>query len=299
MKITAIILCFNEAIHLERCISSIKDVVDYVVVVDSFSTDETVDIARANGAYVVSNPWVNYSAQFQFASQHVPEDSEWILRIDADEFIDESLCQSILKLKRLGHVGEKGYYVNRYINFMGEKIKYGGVFPVSVIRLFHKDYSRIESRWMDEHIIVDGEVSKLDGSLVDSNLNSLSWWISKHNSYASREAVDLLLIKYRPSSIVSVATPTFGKQDGFKRFLKERIYCRLPLGYRSLFYFLYRFLFRGGFLDKGKARSYHFFQAFWYRYLVDSKVKEVEDVMADENLSLETAIYKLFKIEVS
>lgn len=293
-QLTAIILTKNEERHIERCIESTRGIADQILVVDSFSTDKTVQLAEQLGARVIQNAWTNYATQFNFALSQLANNPEWVLRIDADEYITEQLKTKLQEAISGQPEGVNGIYLNRRMYFMGEPVRFGGVFPVEVLRVFRPSAGRCENRWMDEHIIVDGETLKIDGELIDDNLNSLTWWIDKHNSYASREAIDLLNLKYGFLSSETLAKEVSRNQDSRKRYIKEHIYARLPLRFRATLYFLYRYILRGGIFDRGSARSFHFLQGFWYRYLVDKKVGEVEKELKNKNSNIQDIIrYKL------
>lgn len=275
MKITAVILTHNEELHLERCILSLREVVSDILVVDSYSSDDTLGIALGYGARIIQNTWVNYAAQFNFALTQLSASTEWVLRIDADETLTVPLRQSIKALSAQLLDGVAGVYWGRRMAFQGRLIRHGGVFPVQVCRLFRKGHGECENRWMDEHIKLVGPAIHVAGEMIDDNLNSLSWWIDKHNRYASREAVDLLNLECGFFPHDSVAALSFANQASRKRWIKEYIYARLPLGIRAFAYFLYRYVFRLGFLDGSQGTAFHFLQGFWYRYLVDAKVNEV------------------------
>ena len=75
------------------------------------------------------------------------------------------------------------------MNFLGERVRFGGLFPIRIIRLFRHGRGRCENRWMDEHILVEGATAQFAGEIIDDNRNSLTWWTEKHNAYASREVV--------------------------------------------------------------------------------------------------------------
>ena len=298
MTITAIILTFNEEKHLERCLKSIQGVVDRIVVVDCFSADGTVDIGRAYGAKVLQNSWVNHATQFNWALAQLDTSANWILRIDADEVLSPQLAAEIkAKIQSLS-ADISGVYLNRRMTFLGKLIRHGGVFPVKVLRLFRYGRGECENRWMDEHIKVTGATISFQGELIDYNLNSLTWWTDKHNKYASRDAVDLLNLEYGFMPHQSVASLRDGSQAGLKRWIKERLYARSPLGARAFVYFLYRYVFRLGFLDGQAGAAFHFLQGFWYRYLVDAKVAEVKRYMRDKGVGIKPAIKEVLGIEV-
>lgn len=298
LTLTVIILTFNEARHIERAMASVAGFADRVLVVDSLSTDRTRELAEAAGATVLKNPWKNYATQFNWALDNLPEGTDWVLRLDADELVTEALASEIKeKLARFGNEID-GVFVPRRMTFLGKTIRWGGVFPVQVLRLFRAGRGRCENRWMDEHIQVSGKTAAFTGELIDDNLNSLTWWTAKHNSYASREVVDLLNLRYGFMPHETVADLAGGQQAGVKRWIKEHVYARLPGGARAFFYFLYRFVLRLGFLDGSRGAAFHVLQGFWYRYLVDMKLLEVTRYMEDHDVTAPVAIREVLGIEV-
>lgn len=298
MKLVVVILTFNEECHLARCIASVQGLATDIVVVDCFSTDATLEIARAHGARVIQRPWVNYATQFNWALTQLDADTEWVLRLDADEVLTPYLVAEFqARLPTLGPEID-GVYCGRRMTFQGRLICHGGVFPVRVLRLFRHSRGQCENRWMDEHIKVTGPTVDVRGEIIDDNLQSLTWWTTKHNSYASREAVDLLNLEYGFMPHDTVASLRGGQQAGVKRWLKERVYARLPGGLRAFAYFFYRYVIRLGFLDGQAGTAFHVLQGFWYRYLVDAKVAEVKRYMKQEEVNIQTAIRDVFGIEV-
>jgi len=293
LHLTVIILTLNEGKHLPRCLKSLEGIEHSVLVVDSFSSDNTIEIAKNYGASVITHDFVNQAQQFNWALSQLDYNTDWILRIDADEYLTPALKNEINEKLSNVKLNIKGIYCNRRMSFQGRLIKFGGVFPVNVLRLFRYGHGECENRWMDEHIKVTGDTETLKGEIIDDNLNNLSYWINKHNNYASREAVDLLNLEFKFNDTNSIADLHFGKNNAIKRWLKEEIYARMPLGFRAILYFLYRYIFRLGFLDGKKGLSFHFFQGLWYRYLIDAKVSEVKDYMKNNNSNIETAIKKI------
>lgn len=301
MRITAVILTFNEEIHLARCIKSILPLTSDIVVVDSLSTDCTIDIAKKFGARIFKRAWENnHSTQFNWAlTQLNPTQTDWVLRIDADEVLTHELIVELQnELPKLSRE-IAGIYFYRKICFQGKLIKHGGVGSNKVARLFRYGSGRSEARWMDEHIKIEGKCIDLSGHLIDNNLNSVSWWIEKHNNYASREAIDLLNLKYQFAALDTVSESSTQSIISKKRWIKENLYAKLPLGIRSLSYFLYRYLFLAGFLDGAIGTQFHFLQAFWYRYLVDIKFAEVERYMHLNKVTPKSAIEHVFGIHLN
>ena len=291
-------MTYNEEAHIGRCVSSIKNVVDKIVVVDSFSTDGTTQILTSLNIDYYQNSWKNYADQFAYGASHIDQ-YDYIFRIDADEYCDEELLRSIKAIK--ANIDEfDGYYIERFMTFMRSPISFGGVFPSEVLRIYKNSSGKIESRWMDEHIVLKANTAskKVKGKLIDDSLKSLSWWISKHNGYASREAVDVLMQKHG-LEIDSIADKGISSEASFKRFLKESVYNRLPLFVGPALYFFYRYFLRLGFLDGAAGFQFHFYQGFWYRLLVNSKVSEVEKFMACNNAQLFEAINEILAINLN
>lgn len=279
-NISAIILTFNEALHIERCINSLNSAGIKVHVVDSGSTDNTTDLANSLGAKVYHNKWKNYADQFQWGLDNCAIDTEWVMRMDADEYLEPDLIEEI----KGGIVNipssVTGLYIRRKYFFLGKWIKHGAVYPLNLLRIWRVGHGRIESRWMDEHIVLNGgsETAFLKGHIVDDNLNSTSWYIDKHNKYADREMIDILTRKYSllpQDETISEDKSNF--QARVKRFFKERIYNNLPVFVRPILYFFYRYFLRLGFLDGTKGFAFHFMQGLWYRSLVDLRVLEAEE----------------------
>jgi glycosyltransferase involved in cell wall biosynthesis len=298
MTLTAVILTRDEELHIARCLASLAGIADRVLLVDSGSTDRTVEIAREMGAEVHENPWVNYATQMNWGIDCAQQGADWILRLDADEVVTPELAAEITsKLPGLPAAID-GVYVSRRMTFLGRPIRWGGIFPVRVLRLFRADRGRCENRWMDEHILVDGATAEFAGEIVDDNRKSLTWWTQKHNAYASREVVDLLNLEYRFMPHETVADLRGGQQAGVKRWLKERVYARLPGGMRAFTYFLYRYVLQLGFLDGREGAAFHVLQGLWYRYLVDAKLHEVRLYMRRNSVDVVTAIRDVLGIDL-
>ena len=293
--LTVIILTFNEEKHLGRCLHSLRGVARRVVVVDCFSTDGTVALARVQGAEVVQHAWVNYSTQLNWALDNVPIDTQWTMRLDADEVVTSELATA-LNGGLPGYAGSvMGLTVNRQIHFLGRWIRHGGIYPARMLRVWRSGHGRCENRWMDEHMVVEGEIAHVDADIADINLNNVTWWTDKHNHYASREAVDLLMHRRKG---VDQPHARLNFQAGLKRWLKLNVYARLPIGFRALLYFLYRYFLRLGFLDGWQGLAFHFLQGLWYRFLVDVKVHELETLMREQGLTLEQAVKQEFGYEI-
>lgn len=303
MNLTAIILTLNEEIHLERCLENVLKLTSQIVVVDCFSTDKTLEIANNYGVTVLQRTWDgSHSTQVNWALNQLaalPIKTDWVIRIDADEVLTPELVSQIKNTLIETPNEVNGISCIRKIKFQGKLIRFGGVGSNRVMRLFRYGFGQSESRWMDEHIKVQGHTMALESILIDDNLRSFSWWIEKHNGYSSREAVDLLNLEFQFSQQNSVAILSLNNSSiGLKRWIKENIYAKLPGGVRSLSYFILRYILLLGFLDGARGTQFHFFQALWYRYMVDCKVAEVKQYIKEYQVSPAIAVKKVLGIEL-
>ena len=280
-QITTIILTFNEELHIERAIKSAQKVSNEIFIVDSYSNDETLNICKKYDVEVFQNKFINQAKQFNWALKKLPIKNTWILKLDADEYFEEKLIDEIKN--KLPSVPKEvvGISFNRKHIFMGKWIRFGGRYPLTLLRIWKNGHGEVEDRWMDEHVIVkNGSIIKFNNNLVDKNLNNLNFFINKHNKYATREAVSILIKKYNlNNSLDNFNIKNTAKQVVIKRFLKEFIYNKITFTLSSLFYFLYRYFFLLGFLDGKKGLIYHFLQGYWYRFIVGAKVFELENII--------------------
>ena len=298
--ITLIILTFNEEKQIERCIRSSKEICDEIFIIDSFSTDSTARIAENLGAKVLQHKWENnHAKQFNWGLDNLPIKTEWVLRLDADEYLTQELANEITQKLSTLNKDITGVILKRRVYFMNRWIKHGGYYPTYLLRLWRYGSGKYEERWMDEHVKLErGKTITFENDFVDDNLNNLTWWTDKHNNYATREAIDLLNIKYKFSSAAGLNAELSETQDKRKRWLKERLYTHIPLFLRPFFYFIYRYIFKLGFIDGIPGLIWHFLQGFWYRFLVDAKVYDIERRAKKENKTISEIIKSNYGIDV-
>ncbi len=269
-SLSVIILTLNEELNLEKCLRSVSGWVSEIIVVDSYSTDKTLEIAKRYNARVVQHPFKYQADQFNWALDNVPIKTEWILRLDADEYLLPELREEIAEMLPKTPQDVNGYYMKRRVIFMGRWIKHGGYYPVWFLRLFRKEKGRYENREMDEHLIVEGKTVKLEHNFVDHNLKGLNEWIARHNNYSACEARAYLKFL----NLASSQDARLGGQVAKKRRAKNELYYKMPPFFRALLYWKYRYFLRLGFLDGKEGLIFHFLQGFWYRFLVDAKLYE-------------------------
>jgi glycosyltransferase involved in cell wall biosynthesis len=283
--LAVIILTHNEAVHIRRALRLVTSIAREIFVVDSFSSDDTVQIARAEGATVLQHKFINQSQQFQWALENAPISASWIMRLDADEEVYADLAEEIdVRLPTLGQ-DVVGIKLKRRHIFLGRWIRHGGRYPLILLRIWRRGHGKVEQRWMDEHVVVQGGRAVLfQGGFADHNLNDLTFFTEKHNKYATREALEHLILKYRLLPRTEALTAkSASRQAAAKRFIKERLYYRMPFWVAATGYFLYRYFLQQGFLDGREGLIYHFLQGFWYRFLVGAKVMEFEQAFNGAN----------------
>ncbi len=272
--ISVIILTYNEEKHIKRCIDNAKKVSNQIFVVDSFSSDKTVQIAEQLGAKVYQNPFINQAIQFNWALDNLPINTKWIFRLDADEYLSDKLITEIGTKLSIQPNDVNGIIMPLRRVFLGKEIK-RGTGKIELLRLFKYTKGKSEVRNMDEHItLTEGKTVTFEHTFSDHNLNTLGWWTQKHNGYSIREAIDLLDIEL---NLLGKENNEAGlsKQAAAKRHKKLK-YAKQPLFWRSFAYFIYRYFFKMGFLEGKEGFMWHFFQGWWYRTLVDAKIWEIK-----------------------
>lgn len=269
--VSAVILTYNEEVNLPACLDSLRGLAAEVFVIDSGSTDQTVDIAGAAGAHVISHPFTNQAEQLNWALDHVQVKSEWVLRLDADERLTEDLVRELCSGLSPSSPDVTGYYMKRRVHFMGRWMRHGGYYPAWFLRIWRAGCAKAEQRAVDEHmVLLRGRPGYLKHDFVDDNRKGLTAWIEKENGYSTRE-VTAMLNRLRAEE---VAPALFGKPEARRRWLKYNVYLRSPAFMRAYLYFLWRYVFRLGFLDGKEGLIFHFLQGCWYRFLIDAKLYE-------------------------
>ena len=294
-SLAVIILTFNEERHLARAIESIREIASEIFVVDSYSTDGTVDLARSLGAQVLQRAFTYQAEQFNWALLHAPIGSDWVMRLDADEVIEADLAAEIASKLCLLQKDVNGVNLNRKTIFQGRFLRHGGRYPLTLLRIWRRGKAQVEDRLMDEHIFLsDGRTVTFQGGFADHNLLDLTAFTEKHNRYATREALVVLNEKLHLfGAPVNLMTEVTARQAKLKRWLKVKFYNRMPFALSSLGYFFYRYVCQLGFLDGREGLVYHVLQGFWYRFLVGAKLRELEAAVqrasSDEEMRKELA----------
>jgi glycosyltransferase involved in cell wall biosynthesis len=265
--ISIVVLTYNEEVNLPGCLENVAWC-DDVTIFDSFSTDRTVEIARAAGARVVQHPFENYGAQREAARASVDYKHPWLLFLDADERVDVGLKEELIRIDAL-NPGEDAFKIRMKNHFLGKWIRRSTLYPSWCVRLLRHERVSYEVRSVHEYPVVKTPIGSLKGHLLHYSFNKgLSHWISKHNQYASMEAQENLRIlgtKHSDWRGLLSLDPVR------RRRALKLLSIRLP--FRPTLRFLYMYILRGGFLD-GAAGFTYCRLLYFYELMIVLKVKE-------------------------
>jgi glycosyltransferase involved in cell wall biosynthesis len=269
MRPTVVLLSFNSEDTLGATLSRAREVAAEIFVVDSFSADGTVALAESYGAKVVQHAFENYGAQRNWAIDNLPIKTAWQLHLDADEVMDAELVAAIQSLPE--EPEHAGYFVPRYVRFLGRVLRHGGMSPTWHLRLFRSGVGRCEDRKYDQHFLLagSGTTGQLPGVMIDDIAMSLSEWTARHNRWADGEVAEM----DASNETGRLTADPKGNPAQRKRALRAK-YNSLPLFVRPFALFCYRFFFKFGFLDGTEGFIFWVLQTFWFRFLIDAKIWE-------------------------
>ena len=269
--ITAIVLTRNEEVNIERCLNSVRGLCRRMVVVDSGSTDRTVELAKACGAEGFFHEFEYYARQFNWGLEHCGVATKWVIRIDADEQFPPELCEEI-EAQMAAHDADdvNGMTLEATYFFMGRALTHGS--KKRKLMVFKNGIGRIEDRRRDAHTILSrGESVSLKHNFLHYDFKDLDNFIGRYNWYATREAMDYMDWK-RGKLDADVDDPEIQR----KRQKKYGVYYKFPKFLRAFLWFNVNYFLRGGFLDGKEGFIYHVLSSFWYRFVVDAKIYEYE-----------------------
>jgi glycosyltransferase involved in cell wall biosynthesis len=248
-----------------------------IFILDSGSTDQTLDIAKKYDAKVLYNKFENHPKQWDFALNNFEVQTSWIVGLDADQIVTPELFQLLQQFDNQKLDSSiNGIYFNRKNYFKGKWIRHGGYFPKYLLKMFRKGYGKSDlNENMDHRFIIEGKTVIWDkGYLIEENLkeNEISFWIAKHNRYSDLTAKEEVE-RQKALRKQAVEPRFFGTPDQRIAWLK-RIWWQMPLFVRPFVYFMYRYFFQLGILDGKEGFIFHFLQGFWFRLVVDIKIEE-------------------------
>lgn len=300
LDLSVIILTYNEELHIKRCLDNVKDIAKDIFIIDSYSTDNTLNIAQQfENVHILQNKWENnYAKQFNWGLNNANIKTQWVLRLDADEYLLPELLTELTELLPTVSEDISGIILNRRHIFMDKWMKHG-IYPIKLLRIFRYGKGCCEQRLMDEHIqISDGGTIECQHDFCDHNLNNLSWFCHKHVNYAIREAVDLLDIELNLTGAAETDNTKDISKQAYNKRMKKHKYAKQPLFWRSFAYFCYRYFLKGAFLDGKIGFIWTFMQGWWYRTLVDAKIYEIKKACGSDKKKIRQYIYYNYNISL-
>jgi len=280
IPLSVLVTTRNEEANVERCLQSVHGFADQIFVLDSESSDRTVEIAGRYAevrtlAYEHGRiiPWI-----FQWGLDNLPLRNDWVLILEADQAVPPELQAEIAALLARPdgpEITEDGFYIRRQQIFRGKPLRFGGYGSKVLLKLFRRSRSELDPVEQDTRVYVRGPVGRLRAPLVEWNRkeDSILFYLEKHLRYA--EAFAQEEYERRRRVLPWKTTPRlFGTPDERVLWLKDRYY-RMPLFVRPALYFLYRYFFLLGILDGRTGFVFHFLQAFWFRLVVDIRLDEL------------------------
>ena len=274
MNISVLILTFNEELNLARCLDSVKWS-DDVLVLDSFSTDRTVEIAKARGARVLQNQFVDFAGQRNFGLLRGDLKHEWLLHLDADEVVSPELQRELAGVAAAGTMDgtKEAFRLASKMMFQGRWLKYSGLYPSYQVRFGRRDRLRfVQIGHGQREALEPGGVGTLREPLLHFSFSKgIQDWLERHNRYSTAEAERFLQAGGQPAWDWA---GLLGDAPRRRRALKELsrvVPCRPTLR------FIYMYLFRLGFLDGRAGLTYCRLLAI-YEYFIVLKIRELRSV---------------------
>jgi glycosyltransferase involved in cell wall biosynthesis len=274
--ISVLILTYNEELNLPACLESVKNWCDDIVVFDSFSTDETVEIAKRYGCRVYQRKFDNERNQRE-ESLKVPFKYPWIYNPDADEVTPADLRNEMLSLVQKPNRREVAYRCRFRVMFMGRWIRHSSLYPTWVVRLLRPEKVRFE-RDINLRYVIDGAEGKLKTHFDHYTFRKgIHAWFVKHNIYSASEAREAVKVRATKSSLRGI----FSLNPVRRRAALKDLSFRMPL--RSTAVFVYLMIVRLGVLDGPPGWIYCSMRAY-YEFMIAVKVTEAERVARGETI---------------
>ncbi|MBF2001921.1 MAG: glycosyltransferase family 2 protein [Synechococcales cyanobacterium M58_A2018_015] len=281
VPVSVLIPAKNEQENLPACLASVA-CADEVFVVDSQSSDRSVEIAEQYGAQVVQFYFNGrWPKKKNWSLDNLPFRNEWVLIVDCDERITPELWQEIAIA--IQNPNYNGYYLNRRVFFLGQWIRHGGKYPDWNLRLFRHTQGRYENLNTDairntgdnevhEHVVLEGQVGYLKNDMLHIDFRDIFHWLERHNRYSNWEAQVYYNLLTGMGEGGTIGANLFGDAVQRKRFLKK-IWVRLP--FKPLLRFVLFYIVRLGFLD-GKAGYMYARLLSQYEYQIGVKLYELQ-----------------------
>ncbi len=262
-SVSILIFTLNEEENLPRCLDSIKWC-DDIVVVDSFSTDATVELCETYSVRYVQHEFKGFGTQRNWSLDNIEIKHEWVLILDADERVPPSLAAELNELAETTTVDFGAYRLKRRFHLWGRWLRFSSLYPTWVVRFIRQGRVRYVDRGHGETQRVNGKTGEIQSYLIDENVKGISAWFARQNQYSDKDAqFELGLGDSESSSPSMFSSDPLRRRAAIKRYVS-----RLPC--RGSVYFVYCYFFRLGFLDGRDGLMFCRMKAM-YQIMVDVK----------------------------
>ena len=266
IPVTVMVFTLNESVNLPSCLAALADF-DDVIVVDSYSTDATEEIARGCGARFFAHAFEGFGSQRNWALQNTGVRHPWVLILDADERVTPGLRDEIARVTDRAPDELAAFRIKRRFYMWGKWLRHSSLYPTWVIRLIRLGRVRYVDRGHAETQQVDGRIARLSNDLIDENRKGIGDWYERQDRYASKEASHELLCASKAAALSDL----FSGDPLVRREAAKRLAARVPA--RGLVYFVYIYFMRLGFLDGSKGLRFCLMKA-QYQQLIAKKKRE-------------------------
>ncbi|TRO64269.1 glycosyltransferase family 2 protein [Christiangramia sabulilitoris] len=233
LPITVVMLTLNEEFHLGDAIDNVKDWAEEIIIIDSLSTDRTVDIALDKGVKIIQRAFTNFGDQWNFALKNLPIKTKWTLKMDPDERLTEEVKRDIARICKQNEAFT-AYEVSFRLWFMGKPLK---VRLKNIVRLWQTGKVTFTEVLVNEHIETEGDVGKIKGFIEHYDIRDMHQWVEKQNVYTTMEAIRIL------NKLSLAAKPNFFGSRRERTMFIKKIFYQIPFRYQLLW--LHRFFVRG------------------------------------------------------
>ena len=276
IHVAVVILTYNEELNLPFAIESVINWAASIQIVDSYSSDRTLEIARSYGVEIYQHTFDDFSTQRNWALDHLPFTSDWIFFLDADEQMTDELKHEIEAELSACNYGVSAYAIRQTFVLIGRVLKHSHDSP-RLVRMVKRGRAHWICYGVRESCSVDGTIVNLRYKLWHEDHRGLNYWIDKHNNYTTREAA--LVVETIPRNV------NINSERRLRVYIRSRIYPRVPRGIRPIAFFTYRYFIKFGFLDGYPGLVFCFLHAFWYPLLIDAKVYETRHKLTESRIA--------------
>lgn len=271
-QIAIAFLTFNSDKTIRNSLKKASKISRNIYVVDSFSSDKTIEICKSFHCKIIKRKFKNYSDQRNWIINKLNKKFLWQLHLDSDEVLDEQSIKKINSLVKKKDLRKKAFLIKRKYYFLGKKLNFPGLNEWH-LRLFQFGTTNCENTLYDQHFITYLKVNKIEGYMHDNDKLNLNDWKIKHKKWAILEAKSIINKKNHINNFKNKNDPR-----DFYRSIKI-IYYKFPIFVRPFLYFIFRYFFKLGFLDGKIGLLFCFYQCLWFRILIDFEILKLKKII--------------------